>query len=51
MKKIIDKAIFTVFIISAATMDSNNLILPSAICLVSVVLLYIACKMEEKGVL
>lgn len=46
MKKISGKVIFVLFLISAAAMDSENMIIPGVMCLVSICLLYISCRIE-----
>lgn len=46
MKKVSGKVIFVLFLISAAAMDSENMMVPGAICLISVCLLYISYRIE-----
>lgn len=43
MKKVRNKIIFAIFLLSAAAMDSSNIILPGTVCLIAVCSLYIGC--------
>lgn len=47
IKKVSGDVIFVLFLISAAAMDSDNVILPGMICLTSICLFYISSRMEE----